>query len=85
MAKMSQEAKLTAQFWLAVCVVVAGVALIFMGFLVPPPGEIDNSVLVAYGETLTFAGSLIGVDYHYRAKSGNAAGDASAKKNESDG
>lgn len=84
MAKMSQEAKLTAQFWLAVCVVVAGVALIFMGFLVPPPGEIDNSVLVAYGETLTFAGSLIGVDYHYRAKSG-ASGDSAAKKSENNG
>jgi drug/metabolite transporter (DMT)-like permease len=83
MAKMSQEAKLTAQFWLAVAVVVAGVALIFMGFLVPPPGEIDNSVLVAYGETLTFAGSLIGVDYHYRAKS--ASGDSAAKKTENDG
>lgn len=39
------------------------------GFFVPPTGEINGSVLTAYGETLTFAGSLIGIDYHYRYKS----------------
>lgn len=35
---------------------------------VAPLGEIDNSVLVAYGETSTFAGALFGVDYTYRFK-----------------
>ena len=31
-------------------------------------GEIDPSVLVAFGETSTFAGALFGVDYRYRRK-----------------
>ncbi|MBQ0118724.1 MAG: hypothetical protein KBS42_03055 [Bacteroidales bacterium] len=36
------------------------------GLVIDPPGVIDPTVLVAFGEILTFAGSLIGIDYHYR-------------------
>lgn len=43
-----------------------GGALLVAGLALPPAGIIDSSLLVAYGETLTFAGALIGVDYHYR-------------------
>ena len=43
-----------------------GLVLLFMGFLYPPEGEIHSSVLVAFGETATFAGALLGVDYRYR-------------------
>lgn len=43
-----------------------GCALLVAGLALPPAGIIDSSLLVAYGETLTFAGSLIGIDYHYR-------------------
>ena len=43
-----------------------GCALLLAGFALPPSGVIDSSLLVAYGETLTFAGSLIGIDYRYR-------------------
>lgn len=35
---------------------------------VAPSGEIDNSVLVAFGEICTFAGALFGVDYSYKLK-----------------
>ena len=45
-----------------------GAQLIFSAFWVPPTGEIDVSVLTAFGEILTFCGSLIGIDYHYRHK-----------------
>lgn len=45
-----------------------GLALIGTAFFVPPKGVIDPSVLAAFGEILTFAGSLIGIDYHYRRK-----------------
>ena len=31
-------------------------------------GVIDNSVLIAFGEILTFVGSLFGIDYHYKYK-----------------
>ena len=60
------EKKLNAQLWLGVIIALAGVALLFWGVLTPPSGKIDSSVLVGFGEVATFAGSLIGVDYHYR-------------------
>ena len=43
----------------------AGILLLFFGFWTAPLGEIHNSVLVAFGETATFAGALFGVDYKY--------------------
>lgn len=43
-----------------------GAALLIAGFIVDPAGEIHNSVLVAFGEILTFAGSIFGIDYRYR-------------------
>ena len=45
-----------------------GCILLGMGFLCPPLGEIHHSVLIAFGEILTFSGSLIGIDYKYRYK-----------------
>lgn len=45
-----------------------GVGLLISGFCVPPTGVIDNSVLIAFGEVLTFVGSLFGIDYHYKFK-----------------
>lgn len=43
-----------------------GCTLLIAGFVIPPMGEIHQSVLVAFGEMLTFSGSLIGIDYHYK-------------------
>lgn len=60
------EKKLNAQMWLGVVIAISGIALLFWGLVTPPGGHIDSSVLVAFGEVATFAGSLIGVDYHYR-------------------
>ena len=45
-----------------------GGALLVTGFICPPMGEIHHSVLIAFGEILTFSGSLIGIDYKYRYK-----------------
>ena len=42
--------------------------LLFCGFWVKPTGEIDNTVLVAFGEVSTFAGGLFGIDYNYKFK-----------------
>lgn len=52
----------------AVSCVFFGLALIFVALIIEPKGEIHYSVLVAYGETLTFAGALLGIDYKYRYK-----------------
>ena len=60
------EKRLNAQLWLGVFLAVAGIALLFWGLFAPPAGAIDSSVLVAFGEIGTFAGALVGVDYHYR-------------------
>jgi len=56
------------QFYMAVFLIVMGVGMLFTGLLLPPQGDISPSVLVAYGETLTFVGSVIGIDYNYRSK-----------------
>lgn len=52
----------------AVGLVIVGCTLLIAGFVVPPPGEIHNSVLVAFGEILTFAGAVLGMKYHYSCK-----------------
>lgn len=54
------------QLCLAVGLAVLGALLLICGFFVPPMGGISPSVLVAYGEVMTFAGALFGIDYHYR-------------------
>lgn len=59
---------MTVQIVAAVVLIVVGCGLLVAGFMTPPPGEIHNSVLVAFGEILTFAGALFGVDYHYKYK-----------------
>lgn len=63
------KTRLTVQLAVAVFLSVAGMVLIFSGFWVEPTGEIDNSVLVAFGEVSTFAGALFGVDYRYKLHS----------------
>lgn len=65
---MNKKTGLNLQLLCAVGLVIIGGALLFFGFTVPPLGVIDNSVLVAFGETCTFAGALFGVDYNYKYK-----------------
>ena len=60
---MKQLQLLTA---LALCTF--GCAMLVAGFVTPPTGEIHHSILIAFGEILTFSGSLIGIDYKYRYK-----------------
>lgn len=52
----------------AIVCVMFGLVLVATALIIEPKGEVHYSVLVAYGETLTFAGSLLGIDYHYRYK-----------------
>lgn len=54
--------------WLAVGMVIFGCGLIIAGFIVAPLGIISNSVLVAFGEVLTFAGTILGINYVYSTK-----------------
>lgn len=50
---------------LAVATLIAAFVLLFMGMLIPPEGEIHDSVLTAFGLILLFVGSLLGVSMHY--------------------
>ena len=52
----------------ATALAAAGCGLLIAGLIMPPGGEIHSSVLVAFGEILTFAGAVFGVDYSYRNK-----------------
>lgn len=45
-----------------------GAILIMTSFFTPPLGAIDASVLTAFGEMLTFSGTVLGIDYKYRHK-----------------
>lgn len=56
------------KIWLAVGMVIFGCGLIIAGFVVAPLGIISNSVLVAFGEVLTFAGTILGINYAYSTK-----------------
>ena len=60
--------KPTIQLLSAILLIVVGCGLLISGFIMPSPGEIHNSVLIAFGEILTFAGALFGIDYHYKYK-----------------
>lgn len=65
---MTKEMKLDVQLVVAALLVTVGCGLLVAGFVAAPLGIIHSSVLVAFGETCTFAGALFGVDYHYRVR-----------------
>ena len=45
-----------------------GVALSVAGFLVPPVGEISDSVLWFFAQCLIYAGSIFGVSIYVQSK-----------------
>ena len=63
---MTENKKLNIQLIAALILVIVGCGLLITGFIVAPLGIIDSSVLVAFGETCTFAGALFGIDFHYK-------------------
>ena len=67
-SKAKQERRLAVQLILAVSMAIFGCILIVVAFVVPPTGEIHPSVLTAFGEILTFAGAVLGIDYNYKFK-----------------
>ena len=46
----------------------AGVALSIAGFIVPPVGEISDSVLWFFAQCLIYAGSIFGVSIYVQSK-----------------
>lgn len=56
------------QLIIAAMLSVGGLALLYCGAWFAPQGEIHETILIAFGEVATFAGSIIGIDYHYKSK-----------------
>ncbi len=61
---MKIELQLIAAFVLSI----GGLVLLFCGIFIDPQGQIHETLLVAFGETATFAGALFGIDYVYKKK-----------------
>ncbi|MBO6306320.1 MAG: hypothetical protein J6M55_02315 [Paludibacteraceae bacterium] len=53
----------------AAVLAIGGLALLYVGALLAPQGEIHESVLIGFGEVATFAGSIMGIDYFYKTRS----------------
>ena len=70
------------QLLIAALVVVMGMILLYIGVSMDPKGEIHETVLVAFGEAATFAGSIMGIDYHYKSKYFNKNNDEKDNTNQ---
>jgi membrane-bound ClpP family serine protease len=65
---MYYQKSLNLRLLIAVILTIVGSGLLIAGFIVPPLGIINGSVLVAFGETSTFIAALLGIDYNYKWK-----------------
>ena len=63
---MSYKSNLNHRLTIALILTIVGSGLLIAGFIVPPLGVIDSSVLVAFGETSTFVAAILGIDYNYK-------------------
>ena len=61
---MQTNIQLIAAFILSI----GGLVLLFCGIFIDPQGQIHETLLVAFGETATFAGALFGIDYVYKKR-----------------
>ena len=59
---------LNIQLITAFVLALGGLVMLFCGIYISPMGQIHESLLVAFGEVMTFSGSLMGIDYHYKSK-----------------
>lgn len=65
---MTRETRINIQYFSAIGMLVCGVALSVAGFIVPPVGEISDSVLWFAAQTMIYAGSVFGVSIYINEK-----------------
>ena len=65
---MTKEDRTKYQVYSALAMLLAGVALSVAGFLVPPVGEISDSVLWFFAQCLIYAGSIFDVSIYVQSK-----------------
>lgn len=64
---MEKDKNKRVQLLCSLFLILVGSALLIAGFIVSPAGEIHSSVLISFGEILTFVGTVFGIDYKYRS------------------
>ena len=52
----------------ALALLAAGILLAFISLFLPPPGEIDDSVLYIFAQILIYAGSIFGIEHYINEK-----------------
>ena len=60
--------KLNIQLITAAILSIGGLIMLFCGVFIEPDGQIHESLLVGFGEVVTFSGALFGIDYVYKQK-----------------
>lgn len=65
---MNKEKRTDFQYYSAAVMLLAGVCLSVAGFIVPPVGEISDSVLWFFAQCLIYAGSIFGVGIYIQSK-----------------
>lgn len=65
---MTRETRINVQYASACALLACGVALSVAGFIVPPLGEISDSVLWFAAQTMIYAGSVFGVSVYVTDK-----------------
>lgn len=78
---MTKEDRTKYQVYSALAMLLAGVALSVAGFLVPPVGEISDSVLWFFAQCLIYAGSIFGVSIYVQSKFSELKEEMSNRKN----
>jgi len=65
---MTKDTRIDIQVFTAIGMLVAGVGLSIAGFIVPPTGEIADSVLMFTAQCLVYAGSALGINVYINSK-----------------
>ncbi len=60
--------KVSLKEWTAIMLLTAGVAMAFIALLLPPPGEIHDSVLYVFAQILIYSGTVFGLDSYFTKK-----------------
>ncbi len=63
--------KVSVKEWTAILLLTAGVAMAFIALLLPPPGEIHDSVLYVFAQILIYSGTVFGLDSYFTIKISN--------------
>lgn len=65
---MTKDKRVDIQIWSAVVMLIFGVSLTVAGFIVPPIGDISDSVLWVLAQSLIYAGSALGINVYIQSK-----------------